>query len=371
MDLGVKFDGMHERIHKEKLPEGLCVSEQNADHRTRELWTPRQGLARAAGLARLTARIDSVGWGECGLKTGLIRCASDGKIYGDSIGGTDVSAVWNPPPPRGFFYDPPTLTVEQTGSTTATLTATSTNPYVIGYIFYAGGEYLAFDSDGVYEHTDFTEDTVYSAEAVLEDGTASEPATDRVIPHEETAEDDFDRPDGTLTDPPYDWWTQGNADSEIYDARFKGDTQALVWIETGKDFYLPIATRSFLWHDGLAGASSNYGWGLRVIGSGEQFYGVVVQYEYSANRWRLGIYRWQPTSTTSYSGYTSGVPPLTTLSLSVNDDIVRAIYSNVTLTLGLGTTITEPCSTRMILEADSAINKRIGLGYFFLGGGTP
>ena len=365
---------MHQRVHKEKLPEGLCVAEQNAAHGTRELWTPRQGLARAAGLARLGARIDSVGWGECGLKTALIRADSDGNIHGNAIAGTDVSAAWEPPPARDFFYEPPTLTVEQTGSTTATLTATSTNPYVVGYNFYAGGEYLATEEDGIYEDTDFSEDTEYSAEAVVEDGTASEPATERVTPYEETDEDDFDRADGTMTDPPYDWWTQFNSDSEVYGARFKGYTTRFVYIETGKDFNVSVTGRGDVWHDGLAGASQDYNWDIKILGSGSQQYGVTLQYFYATDKWRLAIYRLEPSLATSYSGYTSGTPPLTTLVLRLTDSILRATYSNVEMTLALGTAITEPASIRLSLSTDAVpatLGKRIGFGRFFGAGASP
>ncbi len=167
------FSGMHQRVHPEKLPEGLCVSEQNAAHGTRELWVPRQGLARAAGLARLTARIDSVGWGECGLKTALIRADSDGNIHGDSIAAADVSAEWDPPPRRDFAYTPPTLVNADGGILTSGgyLTWTAPDPYVWGYNIYRDGNLIDTVQDLSYDDTGESGTPDYQVEPVYPDGS--------------------------------------------------------------------------------------------------------------------------------------------------------------------------------------------------------
>ena len=361
----MKFDGMHQRVHKEKLPEGLCVAEQNAAHGTRELWTPRQGLARAAGLARLGARIDSVGWGECGLKTALIRADSDGNIHGDAIAAADVSAAWEPPPRRDFFYDPPTLTAEQTDSGEVTLTATSDNPYVVGFNYYRNGAMMDSNVDSNAEG-----DTEYSAEAVLDSGISSLEAFLRMTAYARYRADNFNRADGTLDSGAYTWWIPASAETDIFNNRLSADATRFLVADTPTDYYRGMKIEADLWHDGLAWGADDLYWQIYAAGTAGGNYIVTIEWDQDTNKWKL--YLAGVVGGTQQSAWISGKPPLETVKLTITDSEVYVFYGAYSLNGSADAGKTEPFYIKMAVAYDALGNleKRVGWDNFVGAGGN-
>jgi hypothetical protein len=253
----MEFSGRQDRIYKEKLPEEFGQTDQNAWHRKRAIWTPRQGLARPQGIGLAAQRIDSIGYGEVGIKTGLL-IEHGGSIDGYAIGVNDVTPVWTPPPARDWYYEAPTLTVEQTGDGEVTLTPSSTVSYTISYNFYRDG--VLIGSGTTLVDTPGAGTFEYTAEAETETGVQSGRSTGtKITVFGQYISDDFNRADGAVGG---DWTPFLGLDMKIESQRVRpvGASTGDEYHSTG--FKVPLTFR--MNYIRTTNLTAQGGWGFRL-----------------------------------------------------------------------------------------------------------
>jgi hypothetical protein len=225
----MEFKGRLDTVYREKLPEGYSQEDQNQRRRKRGLWVPRQGLSRPVGIGQSTERIDSVGYGEVGVKTGLL-IGHGGSIDGYAIGANDVTPTWLPPPERNWYYPAPDLGISQPSATNVTLTPSDDNDYTARYLFWRDGEYLG--SGQTWTDSPGPGTYVYEAAAETASGVQSDRTTGRVVNVYSTGiTDNFNRADGPVTDPSHPWIDGGSTIINIISqvARMTGGIEAALW----------------------------------------------------------------------------------------------------------------------------------------------
>jgi hypothetical protein len=360
----MEFKGIHQRIQRQKLPEGLSQEDQNSWHLRQGMWTPRQGLCRPTGLGLSAGRIDAVGFVECGLKTALLYATSSGVVHGDAIGAEDVTLDWIPPPRIHFDYTQPDLGVEFNG-TGFDLSWTAPHAYVAVYHIYADGQYLGSTTGTSYSHTT-TGTPVYKVIAASENQIASAAGARR---RPRAYGDNFNR-GALLTGGPFTW-TRSGADIEIGNNIVKVNNYNS-WMQTpalisGEPMYASFD----VWHDNdlswiLSNASVLY-WRVR-LGTGPPGTGLERAYmEYSRldDQWRIGALGDSPRS---YSAWTSGLPPLSSLRVTMIGNNVTVTYGGKTVT-DSGTSMLRPQSARIevVNTSGGAISDRAGADNFTIG----
>ena len=336
----MEFKGQHGKFQLEKLPDGMCQIDRNSQHHKRGLWQPRQGLSRPSGLGVLSNSIHAVGFGECGLKTGLMIAHGD-KVEGYSIGRDEITPVWTPPPPIDFVFEVPEITVTPSDEDEVLLTVDITGMdgwyWITGFNWYMDGIFLDFTTDPFYLVEDVPPGPhEFQVEGVTENGgttVRSRPVT-YDIGSQLYVSDNFNRPNEQLTDSP-NWASLAEYDNRELSVRNNQCTQdpPTFFFRNRYTtlFNFPCYTRVDLDWGGMESPQN----GIMSIGFLTDAYAsVIYSFNYQFPDWMEDT--WRVTAGGNFQAQISpiqrGLPPNGVLQCVVEEDgTVRAHFAGLTV----------------------------------------
>jgi hypothetical protein len=349
----MRFRGQHDRIQPQKLPDGIAQKDQNSWHHVKGMWQPRQGLSRPVGIGVLSGAVDAVGFGECGLKTGLILSHAD-KIEGYAIAAADVTPTWEAPPRRGWYTPEPTVSAVQ-GDVVGEIdvTITISNVYVVAFTIYRDGEEVGTATatptatptggtpsvTGTFTDTGRDTGTTYSytAEAQYDDGTVTaESAPSSVTTTTEWIYDAFLYSDGELGAVSSGIWTAELLAAVVESGRLTTTNDQGDYNMGAESIKRPYTM--WLTVDWTNVATGGFRYYHAAIGGDGFDPSARVSYTYSSNTWKLEARVGVSVQSTATQ---AGVPPNATLILTVAaDGTTTATYSSLSKTHSVKSTRT-------------------------------